>query len=330
MNNLEFKDIAVVVEVREGRITSNSLELLGKGRTLSDKVNKKLLAVLIGNNVKDIKEELLNYNIDEVFLYENELLKEFNLERYSNILTDFIVVEKPSSLLISDSDYGKALASKLAVRFNTSITSGCIDLDIDEQLNLKQIKSMGTENLLVELESKERRPQIVTVKKSVMDSIKKEEIKVDINRLKESNLENINLNSAIELISKKRREVIVPIEEADVLIVAGLGVKEKKDLELLEKLAKKLNGQLAFTRPVVQLGWAEHSKQVGISGKIVKPSLIITVGVSGAIQFVLGMDKSKEIIAINNDKNAEIFKIANLGIVGDLYEVIPKLIESIA
>lgn len=326
INILEFEDITVLIDLKEGRLTSLSLELLGKGRALADKVSKKLIAVVIGHSIKEIVNELKLYNIDEIYSYDNKKLESFLLEPYSAVLTDFIERVKPSTILISDNDYGKTIASKIAAAFNTGLTSGCTELDIKENLDLIQIKPIG-EDLLVEMLCEGNRPQVATVKKSVMDPIEKIVLKPV--RIIECNTENLNLNSRVKILNKVKREITVPIEQAEVLVVAGQGVKSKEDLNLIREFAKRINGELAVTRPLVQLGWADHKLQVGISGKTVKPSLIITVGVSGAIQFVVGMDKSKNIIAINTDKDAPIFKIANYALVGDLYEILPELIESI-
>lgn len=325
-NNLD--NISILIDIKNSNITKLSLELLGKGRELADKSSKALNCILIGNNVKNICEELEKYNIDNIYIYENSKLDTIFPDVCVNILETYVNNYKPSILLVSDTDKGKAIASKLAARFNTGITTGCVDLDIDiNTMNLLQIKPVFTDDLMAEMICENRRPQIATVKSSSFDSISS--LKTIDTKISLESLENINLTSNFELIEKIKREIVVPIEDAEILVVAGQGFKNKEDLSLARNLAKKLNGEFAVTRPLVQLGWADHKLQVGISGKTVKPRLIITIGVSGAIQFTIGMDKSEQIIAINQDKNAPIFKIAHYGLVGDLYEILPNLLNNI-
>lgn len=328
MTNNLTDNISVLIDIKNSNITKLSLELLGKARELADKSFKPLNCILIGSNIKDICEDLKKYDIDNIHVYEDVKLKNTFPDVYVNILETYINNYNPSVLLLSHTDNRKAIASKLAARFNTGLTTGCVDLDIDKDtMNLLQIKPIFTDDLMAEMICENKRPQIATVKSSSFNSIsnsKNIDTKISI-----ESLDNINLNSDFELIEKVKRELVVPIEDAEVLVVAGQGFKNKEDLSLAKELAKKLNGEFAVSRPLVQLGWADHKLQVGISGKTVKPRLIITIGVSGAVQFTIGMDKSEQIIAINQDKDAPIFKIANYGLVGDLYEILPNLLNSI-
>lgn len=321
---MEKKDnIAVLVEIKNNRISSLSLELLGKGREISRKTKKALIAVLIGDGVKEFEEELLKYDIDFIYSYEG-VYKNASANVYANIIEEFVKETETETILVGDNDFGKAIASKIAVRFNSGLTVGCIDLDVNSFGKLVQRKPISG-GLTAEMICKEAKPQIVTVKKSVMEIAKKvENPKAELIK---GRFKNIDLASDMTIIEKIKREITLPIGEAEVLVVAGRGFKSKEDLELAKKLAKKLNGEFAATRPLVEMGWAKHTQQVGISGTIVKPRLIITLGVSGAIQFVLGMDKSDYIVAVNSDKEAPIFDVAHYGLVGDLYEIVPELLK---
>lgn len=321
---MDKKDnIAVLVEIKNNRISSLSLELLGKGREISRKTKKALIAVLIGDGIKEFEEELLQYDIDYIYSYEG-VYKNASANVYANIVEEFIKETEGETLLVGDTDFSRGVATKIAVRFNSGLTVGCIDLDINDFGKLVQRKPIAG-GLIAEMICKEAKPQIVTVKKSVMEIAKKvENPKAE---LVEGRFKNIDLSSDMTIIEKIKREISLPIGEAEVLVVAGRGFKNKEDLELARKLAKKLNGEFAVTRPLVEMGWEKHTKQVGISGTIVKPRLIITLGVSGAIQFVLGMDKSNYIVAVNSDKEAPIFDVAHYGLVGDLYEIVPELLK---
>ncbi|WP_297638067.1 electron transfer flavoprotein subunit alpha/FixB family protein [uncultured Clostridium sp.] len=321
---MEIKDnIAVLVEIKNNRVSSLSLELLGKGRDLAKKMDKALAAILIGDRVEEFEEELLKYDIDYIYSYEG-VYKNASANVYGNIVEEFIKETNTDTLLIGDNDFGKAIATKIAVRFNSGLTVGCVDLDINDFGKLVQRKPISG-GLMAEMICKEAKPQILTVKKSVMELAKKVEVsKAEVIK---GRFKNIDLSSDMTIMEKIKREITLPIGEAEVLVVAGRGFKNKEDLELAKKLAKKLNGEFATTRPLVEMGWAKHTQQVGISGTIVKPRLIITLGVSGAVQFVLGMDKSDYIVAVNNDKDAPIFDVAHYGLVGDIYEIVPELLK---
>lgn len=322
---MDKKDnIAVLIEIKNDRVSSLSLELLGKGSELAKKKNKALIAVLIGDEIKEYEEELLQYELDYVYSYEG-IYVNASSNVYANIVEEFVKETESETLLIGDNDFGKAIASKLGARLNTGLTVGCIDLEVNSFGKLLQRKPISGDGIIAEMICKEVRPQIVTIKKSVMDMAKKTENKKGV--VIKGSLRSADLYSDTTILEKVKREITVPIGEAEVLVVAGRGFKNKEDLELAEKLAKKLNGEFAVTRPLVEMGWAKHTQQVGISGTIVKPRLIITLGVSGAIQFVLGMDKSMNIVSVNSDKEAPIFEVANYGLVGDLYEIVPELLK---
>ncbi|MGL4848131.1 MAG: electron transfer flavoprotein subunit alpha/FixB family protein [Clostridium sp.] len=321
---METKDnISVLVEIKNNRISSLSLELLGKAKEIGRKLNKPVIAILIGDEIKEHEEELLKYDIDFVYSYEG-IYKNASNNVYANVIEEFVKETETDTLLLGDNDFSKEIGGKIAVRFNSGMTVGCSDLNVNDFGKLVQRKPISGENIFAEMICKENRPQIVTIKKSVVEAIKiSNESKA---KLIKGRLKNADLNSDISILEKIKREISVPIEEAEVLVVAGRGFKNKEDLDVAKRLAKKLNGEFAVTRPLVEMGWEKHSKQVGISGTIVKPRLIITLGVSGALQFVLGMDKSNYIVAVNTDSEAPIFDVAHYGLVGDLYEITKELL----
>ena len=321
-----WNGIAVYVEHVGENIHPVTYELIGKARELADKINQPVYAVFVGNNLSNIAEKLLHYNVDKVFVYDDELAY-FNIEKYTNVFEDFIKNNKPTSILVGATPVGRQLAPKVAARFKTGLTADCTILDMKSTTDLVQIRPAFGGNIMAEILTPNNRPQMATVRYKVMETpAYSEDINGEIVNCKTNNIDFESNIKILDVIKKPKEE---NIESADILIVAGRGIKKKEDLSMLEDLADLLNGQLAVTRPLVENGWAEAKRQIGLSGKTVRPKLIMTCGVSGAIQFVAGMNNAETIFAINNDEKAPIFKYANYAIVGDIYEVIPKLIEKI-
>ena len=322
-----WNGIAVYVEHVGENIHPVTYELIGKARELADKINQPVYAVFVGNNLSNIAEKLLHYNVDKVFVYDDEELACFNIEKYTNVFENFIKNNKPTSILVGATPVGRQLAPKVAARFKTGLTADCTILDMKSTTDLVQIRPAFGGNIMAEILTPNNRPQMATVRYKVMETpAYSEDINGEIVNCKTNNIDFGSNIKILDVIKKPKEE---NIESADVLIVAGRGIKKKEDLSMLEDLADLLNGQLAVTRPLVENGWAEAKRQIGLSGKTVRPKLIMTCGVSGAIQFVAGMNNAETIFAINNDEKAPIFKYANYAIVGDIYEVIPKLIEKI-
>lgn len=322
-----WNGIAVYVEHVGENIHPVTYELIGKARELADKINQPVYAVFVGNNLSNIAEKLLHYNVDKVFVYDDEELAYFNIEKYTNVFEDFIKNNKPTSILVGATPVGRQLAPKVAARFKTGLTADCTILDMKSTTDLVQIRPAFGGNIMAEILTPNNRPQMATVRYKVMETpAYSEDINGEIVNCKTNNIDFESNIKILDVIKKPKEE---NIESADILIVAGRGIKKKEDLSMLEDLADLLNGQLAVTRPLVENGWAEAKRQIGLSGKTVRPKLIMTCGVSGAIQFVAGMNNAETIFAINNDEKAPIFKYANYAIVGDIYEVIPKLIEKI-
>lgn len=327
VNRDDWKGVLVFVEHMDGDVHPVTYELIGKGRGLADKISQPLYCIFIGNNISDKAKDLLNYGVDKVFIYDNEALQYFRVDIYSNAFEDCINNIKPSIILVGATSIGRSLAPRLAARFRTGLTADCTVLDVKENTDLVQIRPAFGGNIMAQISTPYTRPQFATVRYKVMDKA----IRIDNPRgvVESYHLDKSKLKSAIKIRKVIHKEKIPGISEAEVLVVGGRGLKTQKDLEMLDELAKLLGGQLATTRALVEAGWAHYTKQIGLSGRTVKPKLIITCGVSGAVQFTACMNSSEVIFAINQDKNAPIFKVAHYGIVGDLYEVIPMLIEKI-
>lgn len=323
-----YNNICILADQTDGIIHPVTLELIGKGKELADKAGCKLFCLLIGENTKEIASELLHYPIDEIFVYDSKDLRYYRAEPYVNVMKDFVETYKPSIILVGATTVGRQLAPRAAAKFKTGLTADCTILDvIKENCELVQTRPAFGGNIMAEIHTPKTRPQMATVRYKVMAAPKrsKEELggKITVCNNK------IDFNSAIEVLDLKKKPKVKNIETASVLVVAGRGVKTKEDLSLLEELADLLGGEIACTRPLVENGWFESYRQIGLSGRTVRPQLIITCGVSGAVQFAAGMNSSDKIFAINKDEKAPIFEVAHYGIVGDLYEIIPELISKI-
>lgn len=326
INKDDYKGICVYADNDHGVIHKVTYELIGKAIELAKVINHPVYVLLIGHDVNDNAKQLLEYGVDKVFTYDHELLKDFDIERYTNCFEDFINTNKPSSILVGATNVGRSLAPRVAARFHTGLTADCTKLEMKENTDLVQIRPAFGGNIMAQIINTNNRPQFATVRYKVFDEPSKtvangEIVNVDI--------DPGWLKSNVEIIDVVEKQKELDISESDVIIAIGRGLKSKNDMPMIEELADLLNGNIACSRPMVESGMFDSKHQIGLSGKTVKPKLIITLGISGAIQFVSGMKASDCIIAINNDPNAQIFDVCNYGIVGDMYKIVPELIKKI-
>ncbi len=326
VNKDEWQGVMVFGEYSDENLHPVTIELIGKAKELAGKTGMDVSVVLIGFKLNKTAESLLDYSVNKIYVYDDKELENFRVDTYSNVISEIISEVKPSVVLVGGTSIGRSLAPRVATRFKTGLTADCTKLDIKENTDLVQIRPAFGGNIMAQIITTHTRPQFATVRYKVMDSAKR------TGRIGEIIIKSPTsdmLKSDMEVIRIHKKEKELSITEADVLVVAGQGVKTKDDLELIQELADVLGGQMASTRPMVEKGWLDYTKQIGLSGRTVKPKLIITCGVSGAIQFCACMNSSDMIIAINSDESAPIFKIAHYGIVGDLYKVVPELIDRI-
>lgn len=322
-----WNGIGVYVDHVEGEIHPVTYELIGKARELAGKINHPVYAVFVGSNISHKAEELLHYGVDKVFVYDDKELECFRIEPYTAAFEDFINTIKPTALLVGATTIGRSLAPRIAARFKTGLTADCTILDIKENTDLVQIRPAFGGNIMAQIVTPNSRPQLATVRYKVMTAPKRsEEIKGEIVNCK---IDKEKLRSGITALEIKKKVSEVGISDAEVIVAAGRGIKSEKDLEMVKELAKALNAEFACTRPLIEAGWVDAKRQIGLSGRTVRPRLIITCGISGAVQFTAGMNNSDYIFAINTDEKAPIFKVAHYGVIGDMYEVIPELIEKI-
>jgi electron transfer flavoprotein alpha subunit len=327
VNKEDWKGIAVFAERRGEQIHPVTLELIGKAKSLAKITGHPVYAVIIGSEVTETAKELLHYGVDRVYVYDASEFQNFTISPYANAFCDFIEKVKPSSVMVGATNLGRSLAPKVAARFHAGLTADCTILQMRENTDLVQIRPAFGGNIMAQIVTPNSRPQFCTVRYKVFqtpDRCEKEE--GEINRMV---VDACMLKSGTKVIRLEEKPKEIDISEAEAIIAAGRGIKNQKDMSMVKELAELLHAQLAGTRPLVEKGWLSPKRQIGLSGRTVKPRLIVTVGVSGAIQFAAGMKNSECIFAINNDRNAEIFHVAHYGLIGDLYDIVPRLIEKI-
>ena len=322
-----WNGITVYVDHVEGEIHPVTLELLGKARELADKINHPVQALFLGSDIGDKAQELLHYGVDKVYVVDTPELKDFKIESYAAAFEQYINEVKPSSILVGATPVGRQLAPRVAARFKTGLTADCTILEMHDNTDLVQIRPAFGGNIMAEILCSNTRPQLATVRYKIMNAPERSaEPKGEIVKME---VPADKLKARMEVLGIVKKEKVKTIESADVLVVAGRGLKKVEDLDMIRQLADALGGDIACTRPLAEAGWLDANRQIGLSGRTVRPKLIITCGVHGAIQFVAGMNNSEQVVAINSDPEAPIFKVANYALVGDIYEIVPQLIEKI-
>jgi len=325
----EYRGVFVFAEQLEGKPRSCTLELLGEGRKLADKLEQELAAVLLGDDVVDLCPLLAAHGADKVYLADNSNLKSYQTESYTAVVTAISSQYKPSIFLFGATTTGRDLAPRVAARLGTGLTADCTSLDIEEETGLfLQTRPAWGGNIMATIKTANHRPQMATVRPNVMKkpvpsperhgSVINIPVKLNPKGAKVKLLEVI-----------RSSEKTVNIEEAEIVVSGGRGLQSPENFKLIEELAKVLGGTVGASRPVVDDGWKSHPCQVGQTGKTVQPKLYIACGISGAVQHRVGMESSDKIVAINRDPDAPIMQIADYAVVGDLFQVIPELIKKI-
>ncbi len=324
----EFRGVWVYAEKKDGEIHPVTLELLGVGRKLADKLGVKVSALLVGRE-NGLASLLAEYGADEIILLEHDFLEEREIGFYTEAIAQVIREKKPEIFLFGATSWGRTLAPRIAARLRTGLTADCTDLDVDrEKRLLLQTRPAFGGNVMATILTPYHRPQMATVRPHVM---KKGERKKGgtpiIQRMK------VSLESAHRLTHPrgfiKVEEDTVDLQEAEIIVSGGRGLGKPENFSLIRELASLLGGAVGASRATVDAGWIPSYHQVGQTGKTVQPKLYIAVGISGAIQHLVGMRSSEIIVAINKDPDAPIFEVATYGIVGDLFEVVPLLIKKI-
>jgi electron transfer flavoprotein alpha subunit len=311
----------VFVEQRGGDIKKSSFEVIKKGSELASSQNADIEAVIIGDAINDL-ENIGSYGISKVTHLQNSQLSNYSVSAYSDLLISFAQEINADTILLANTAMGKDLAPPLAVKLNAGVIIDCISLNLQND-KLIATRPVYAGKALVEVESDLEkniftlRPNVFTIGETADDKAEVVVKKVD------------NLNLVNKVVSVSKAEGKLDVAEADIIVSGGRGLKAAENFGMIEELASVLGAATGASRAVVDAGWRPHSEQVGQTGKTVSPNLYIAVGISGAIQHLAGMQSSKFIVAINKDKDAPIFKVADYGIAGDAFEVIPALINEL-
>lgn len=324
-------EVWVLAEQRRGRLLDVSLELVGKGVELSQDLRVTPAAVVIGDRVEQLARELADYGAEKVYLVEDPRLQLYQSDVYANLVTDLINQHQPEIVLVGATDIGRDLAPTIAAKLGTGLTAHCVDLYIEEiegKPQLIQVVPGWGQNLMIKIVCPEKRPQMATVRPGVMlkpDKVKRRDgeiirVEIDIN-------DSDFRARTLEMVEEEPAGV--PVEAAEVVVAGGWGLYTRGGVEYAEELAQLLGAALGGTRPVVDAGWMAKDRMIGQSGKVVSPRLFISLGASGAIQFTTGFLNAKVILAIDQNPNAPIFEVADIGIVGDLRDVLPCLLEEL-
>jgi electron transfer flavoprotein alpha subunit len=325
----DYNDVWIIGELIDGKVHPVTIELIGEGKKLAEKINKKLNVVIAGHGVKDITERLLHFGVDKVLYIEHESLKDFNTEGYAITISDLIKERKPEIVLLGATSIGRDIGPRIAAKVGTGLTADCTKLEIDEtDGKLLQTRPAFGGNLMATIICPNNRPQMSTVRPGVMaKAVHMDYVAGEVEVINPRiTKDDLRVKLVDKIVSGKKR---VNLIEAKVVVSGGRGLKEASGFKLIQKLAEALGGEVGSSRAAVDAGWIESPHQVGQTGTTVRPDLYVACGISGAIQHQAGMHESKYIIAINKDKNAPIFEICDFGIVGDLYEIVPAMIEAI-
>lgn len=346
----EHKDVWVYAEQRAGKLMNVSLELLGEGGKLAKEIgDRKVCALLIGYETDHLIPELYAYGADVVYQIDDPLLKNYTTDGYTKVMTDAIREYKPEIVLFGATHIGRDLAPRVAARLDTGLTADCTRLDVSmknyieylkknttldtsgldpesEDKGLKQTRPAFGGNIMATIITSRTRPQMATVRPGVMSKLPKDETrKGELIKVKHSLSESDIRTQVVEVV--KVAKEMVSLTDAEIICSGGRGLGDPSGFELIKKFADAVGGVVGASRAAVDSGWIDHSHQVGQTGTTVKPKIYFACGISGAIQHLAGMQTSDIIVAINKDPDAPIFEVADFGIVGDLYKVVPKIIE---
>ncbi|UCE10496.1 MAG: FAD-binding protein [Candidatus Thorarchaeota archaeon] len=325
----QYKDVWVVCEATDGRLRGVSLELVTKGRELADKLGEDVIAIVVGHEIEHVADSLIHQGADKVLIADDKIFADYTTDAYTIVVTSLIAPRKPAVVLFGATGNGRDLAPRIAARLGLGLTADCTGLDIDDERQLVQTRPAFGGNIMAEILSPYTRPQMATVRPNVFKptepdtsrtgDIEKVEITISPVQVRTRILEKVN----------EVAEGMKSVEEAEIVVCSGRGIKDPSNLDLPKQLAELLDAAIGGSRPIVDAGWLPPSQQVGQSGRTICPKLYFALGISGAIQHLAGMSSADIIVAINKDPEAPIFEIADFGIVGDLFAVVPALIEEL-
>jgi len=313
--------VMLFIEQSGGRVHPVGYELLGKGREIADKLGVELSAVLLGHEVEAEAQELVFRGADTVHLFDHPALATFDIMNYRRNIVDLVREVEPDIMLLGATPIGRSLGPRLAAALGTGLTADCTSLEVDEQRHLVQIRPAFSGNILAHIKT-DTRPQMATVRYKIMQARERDCSREGRVVQREAVIEE-PLATLSRVPSDGREKNTVA--EADIVVCGGRGLKKPEDIRLLQDLADAVGGVVGCSKPLVDEGWLDKEHLVGFSGNTVRPRLYFAVGVSGSSQHLIGMRTAGTIVAINRDPEAAIFEVADYAIVGDLYDIVPKL-----
>ncbi|MBW2030796.1 MAG: electron transfer flavoprotein subunit alpha [Deltaproteobacteria bacterium] len=318
------KGVWVFGEQRDGALSRVSLELLGKAQELGAVLKEEVSALLLGHQVSNLCQTLIEHGADKVYLAEHEALRHYRTTPYTNVLERLVTTYKPNIVLIGATHIGRDLAPRLSRRVGAGLTADCTELSIDpdERILLQTRPAFGG-NVMATITSRYSRPQMATVRPGVMGVSPRPRKEGEVIPWEVSINEERIETRVLQVVKEKRRRV--DLSQAKVIVAGGRGVGDAEGFKILEELAEVMGGEMAGTRVAVEEGWIPAERQVGQTGQTVRPEVYIACGISGAIQHRAGMMNSRYVVAINRDPRAPIFQVSDWGIVGDLHEVVPEI-----
>ncbi|RJR36046.1 MAG: 4Fe-4S dicluster domain-containing protein [Desulfobacteraceae bacterium] len=322
------KGVWVFAEQRDGKLVRVSLELLGKGRMLAAELKQEVSALLLGHKVSDLARTLIEYGADKVYLADHTALESYRTNAYTKVIERLAAEHRPNILLMGATHIGRDLAPRVSRRIGVGLTADCTELSIDpaEGILLQTRPAFGG-NVMATIANRYSRPQMATVRPGVMEAVHRPGSKGQIIAFEAALSEKEIGTRVLEKVQEQKKRV--NLADAKVVVAGGRGVGDAKGFQVLEQLAAALGGEVAGTRVAVEEGWIPAERQIGQTGQSVRPEIYIACGISGAIQHRAGMSDSRYVIAINKDRRAPIFQVADWSIVGDLHDVVPAMIEEL-
>lgn len=320
----QYKGITVYIEHLHNKAHPVAWELVGKAKELAKVTNEPVYALIIASEPQEMMEEALQYGVDKVLIYQDPQFQDFNIDRYTECVEAFYKQEQVNIILLGGTPQGRSFAPRVAARLRTGLTADCTKLELKESGDLMQIRPAFGGNIMAKIHTPNHRPQLATIRYKMFEA---PQIETPHGDVVHCSLDGLTMTSKITTKDIHLRNNDNDISEADVIIAVGRAFKKKEDLVLLEPLRQSLNAELACTRPLIENGWFDPRKQIGLSGRTVAPKLIINLGISGAVQYIEGMKNSELIISVNNDPNNALFDISHYSFIGDVYEVLDELKE---
>ena len=324
LDKKHYQGIAVYIEHRLNHAHPVSWELLGKAQELAEKTSEPVFALIIGHQCESLCKEALRYGADRVYVYEHSAFEPFSLDIHTRVIAAFHQAVKLNVLLLGGTPFGRSFAPRVAAKLKTGLTADCTSLDITPAGDLLQIRPAFGGNIMAKIHTPNHRPQLATIRYKMFESRIRLNNQGNIIKMP---IDDITLDTRIHVVATEEKPRVQDISDAEVIIAIGRAFKKQKDLEMLEPLRRQLNAELACTRPLIENGWFDPRRQIGLSGRTVKPKLLINLGISGAVQYIEGIKGAELIISVNTDPDNRLFDVSHVAMVGDVYTILPMLNE---